>query len=93
MGIKEAKDYPEAYRQLLSGEADYVVGTYYPSQIELYKLGIRDYVVYSKAPVWKMPMFIRAMPGLAEHPRMEYLKNICAVQGINRFVMKHCRNF
>ena len=74
LGIKEAKDYPEAYRQLLSGEADYVVGTYYPSQIELYKLGIRDYVVYSKAPVWKMPMFIRAMPGLAEHPRMEYLK-------------------
>ena len=25
LGIKEAKDYPEAYRQLLSGEADYVV--------------------------------------------------------------------
>ncbi len=74
IGIKKAKDFPKAYEELLTGNADYVVASYYTSQIELYKLGIRDYVVYSKDPVWKMPMFFRATRGLAEHPRTEYLR-------------------
>lgn len=73
-GIKDVKNYSEAYRQLLSGNADFIAGCYYRSRIEAYKLGIRDYIVYSKTPVWKMPMFLRAFPSLARHPRLEYLK-------------------
>ena len=74
LGIKQVKDFPEAYKALLSGEADYIAGSYYPGIIEAYKLGIRDYVVFSKDAVWKIPMFIRAFPEVARHPRIAYLK-------------------
>ena len=74
LGIKQVKDFPEAYKALLSGEADYIAGSYYPSIIEAYKLGIRDYVVFSKDAVWKIPMFIRTFPEVARHPRIAYLK-------------------
>lgn len=74
LGIEKVKDFPEAYKKLLTGEIDYVVASYYPSQIELYKLGIHDYVAYSKTPIWKMPMFFRVTPEMANHPRVVYLK-------------------
>lgn len=74
LGITKVKDFPEAYKKLLTGEVDYVVGSYYPSQIELYKLGIHDYVAYSKMPIWKMPMFLRVRPEVANHQRVSYLK-------------------
>lgn len=74
LGITKVKDFPEAYKKLLTGEVDYVVGSYYPSQIELYKLGIHDYVAYSKTPIWKMPMFMRVKPEIASHPRVSDLK-------------------
>lgn len=74
LGIKEVENYNEAYKQLLSGDADFIAGCYYRSRIEAYKIGIRDYIVYSKTPVWKMPMFLRAFPSLAQHPRLKYLK-------------------
>ncbi len=74
LGIKEVKDFPEAYKQLLSGEAEFIVGSYYPCIIEAYKLGIRDYVVFSKEAVWKMPMFIRAFPEIEKYQRVDYLK-------------------
>lgn len=73
-GIQKVQDFAEAYKKLLTGEIDYVVASYYPSQIELYKLGIHDYVAYSSAPLWKMPMFFRVTPEMANHPRIAYLK-------------------
>lgn len=73
-GIEKVQDFAEAYKKLLTGEIDYVVASYYPSQIELYKLGIHDYVAYSSAPLWKMPMFFRVTPEIADHPRIAYLK-------------------
>ena len=74
LGIEKVKDFPEAYKKLLTGEIDYVVASYYPSQIELYKLGIHDYVAYSTNPIWKIPMFFRVTPEVANHPRIAYLK-------------------
>lgn len=73
-GIKKVKNFPEAYKQLLSDEADYIVGSYYSGIIEAYKLGIRDYVTFSKEAVWKMPMFFRAFPKIERYSRVEYLK-------------------
>lgn len=77
--IKDMENYAKAYEELLTGKADYMVASYYPSLIEAYKLGIRNYIIYSKDGVWKMPMFIRILPQLKNKPQVKamekYLKS------------------
>ena len=73
LGINEVESYAEAYKQLLTGEVDFVAASYYPSLLELYKSGIRDYVTYSKNPVWKMPLFIRVRPEVLRNKYVEDL--------------------
>ena len=74
LDIKEVETLPEAFEQLLTGKVDYIAASYYPSLLETYKLGIRDYVVYSKAPVWKMPLFIRVHPSVMKNKKIEELE-------------------
>ena len=74
LGVKEVKDFPEAYENLLTGKADYLIASYYKSLIEAYKLGVRNYIIYSLNPIWKIPMFIRVTPRMARHPQMETLR-------------------
>lgn len=71
LSIKEVKNFSQAFEELLTGKADYMVAGYYPSLIELYKLGIKDYVVYSKNPIWKMPMFIKVDPKIKKDARIQ----------------------
>ena len=73
LGINEVESYAEAYKQLLTGEVDFIAASYYPSLLELYKSGIRDYVTYSKNPVWKMPLFIRVRPEVLRNKHVEEL--------------------
>jgi len=79
LDIENVENFAVAFEQLLTGKADYIVASYYPSVIEAYKLGVKKYVAYSKEAVWKMPMFLRVEPSLLNHPRMEnfvkYLKS------------------
>ncbi len=79
LNIRGVKDYPTAFEELLTGKADYIAASYYPSLIEAYKLGIRDFIAYSQEPVWKLPLFLRVRPEVMRHPRMEnfvrYLKS------------------
>lgn len=74
LNIREVKDFSTAFEELLSGKADYMVASYYASKIEVYKLGIKKYVTFSKAPLWKMPMFLRVSPQLMRNPKIEHLK-------------------
>lgn len=73
LGITEVENYDEAYKQLLTGKVDFIAAKYYPSLLELYKTGIRDYVTYSKNPVWKMPLFIRVRPEVLKNKHVEDL--------------------
>ncbi len=74
LGIEERENFADAYEDLLTGKIDFVVGSYYKSQIELYKLGLRNFVTLSRTPVWTMPMFMRLNPKTISHPRIKYLK-------------------
>lgn len=74
LGIKEVNNFSKAFEELLTGKADYMVAGYYPSLIELYKLGIKDYVVYSKNPIWKMPMFIKVDSKVKRDARIQDLE-------------------
>ncbi len=68
------KDYNEAFQMIFTRKADYIVAGFYPSQIEAYKLGLRDFVSYSKEAIWKNPLFIRIHYNLLNNPEIEYLK-------------------
>lgn len=70
----QVKDYSVAFEKLFTKEADYIVAGYYPSQIEAYKLGVRDYVSYSKDAIWKNPLFLRIHFKALNNPMIEKLK-------------------
>ncbi len=67
-------DYATAFEKLFTKKVDYLVAGYYPSQIEAYKIGIRDYISYSKDAIWKNPLFIRINYKLNNDPNIEHLK-------------------
>jgi ABC-type amino acid transport substrate-binding protein len=74
LNVDMADDYSLAFKSLLTGRADYMVASYYPSVIAAYKLGIREYVRYSKEAVWKASMFLKMPPVLLESSRVKYMK-------------------
>lgn len=67
-------DYATAFEMLFTKKVDYLVAGYYPSQIEAYKIGVRDYISYSKDAIWKNPLFIRINYKLNNNPNIESLK-------------------
>lgn len=73
LNIKEVADFPTAFEELLTGQADYIVASYYPSLIAAYKLGIKRYIIYSKTSIWKMPIFLRVTPQVMRNPNMKNL--------------------
>ena len=74
LGAEEVENLPAAFEKLLTGKVEYIAASYYPSLIESYKQGIRNYVLFSKAPVWKAPMFFRALPEVTDDERVKSLK-------------------
>ena len=74
LNIKEVESWDEAFKQMMTSEVDFMVGSYYPSQVALYKVGLRSYVRYSVDPIWKMPMFIRLDAEYLNKPRVVQLK-------------------
>lgn len=73
LNITAVNSFSEAYEQLLTNKIDFLAASYYPSLLEAYKLGIRDLIVYSKNPVWKMPLFIRVRPNILKNKQVEEL--------------------
>jgi len=75
LNIKDVEDFPTAFDELLTGKADYMVASYYPSLIEAYKLGIKRYITFSRTPVWRMPIFLRVTPDMMKKSQMERLRS------------------
>ncbi len=48
----------QLFERLYTGEVDFVFATQYFGIIEASKLGIRDYLSFSKQIIWNMPLFI-----------------------------------
>jgi hypothetical protein len=74
LGIVSKDTFDNAIEDLLTGRIDFVVASYYRSQIKLYKLGLMNYVNYSLDPVWRLPMFLKVSPKVATSKNIEYLK-------------------
>lgn len=72
--IEPIDTYNKAFELLLTGKVDYIIGSYYGSQIEAYKLGLRNYLIYSKTALWKNPLFIRVAPNVYNSKYADVLK-------------------
>lgn len=56
--VVKIRDPNELFRMLFTKEIDYVFTGYYTGLIEASKLGLRNYVAFSKQIIWDIPMFI-----------------------------------
>lgn len=70
----------EAYEAVITGKADYMLGSLYYNKIMTSRYGVGDYLKYSKNPVWNIPFFIalsKLMPVLSEYKKVltEELEN------------------
>ena len=69
----------EAYEKLFTGQADYIAGGYYYNYAEICRLGLRDYVSFSKSPLWNMPLFIGVSKASKQHAKIgKFLKQYAA---------------
>ena len=55
--IEYSTDLFDTYRKLFLGEIDYIIGGYYYHYVNAIRLGLKDYVSFSKKPIWTIPMF------------------------------------
>ena len=78
--IEQIDNSEEMYRQLINGEIDYILTTYWYGMSEIMKLGIQDLVAVSQKGLWNMPLFIAISNFSPQktylvHYMTEYLKN------------------
>lgn len=55
--VEASLDIFDTYRKLFLGEIDYIIGGYYYHYTNAIRLGLKDYVSFSKKPIWTIPMF------------------------------------
>lgn len=48
----------DAYKKVILGEADYMLGSLYYNRIMISRLGLGAYLTYSERPIFKMPIFV-----------------------------------
>lgn len=48
----------EAYEKLFVGDVDFIIGSYYYNYAYTLQTGLKDYVAFSKAALWNMPLFL-----------------------------------
>ncbi len=56
--VIKIRDPNELFKKLFTKEIDYVFTGYYTGLIEASKLGLRNYVAFSKQIIWDIPLFI-----------------------------------
>ena len=72
LDIKTMDSSEEMYRQLISGEIDYVFTTYWYGTSEIMKLGIQDFVSVSQKGIWNMPLFIAVSNSSRHQAHLEH---------------------
>lgn len=63
----------EAYEMVITGKADYMMGSLYYNRIMASRYGLEDYLTYSNNPIFKIPFFIslsKVMPVMSEYKKV-----------------------
>lgn len=57
LSLTSVDNVDDAYRRLLIGEADYMLGSYFYQYPQVLERGLKGYIAFSARPLWNMPMF------------------------------------
>ena len=71
--IQPEENIEKVYEKLFLGEIDFIVGGYYYHYIQAIKLGLKDYISFSKKPLWNIPMFIGLSQRSPNYKRLKIL--------------------
>ena len=71
--IQPEENVEKVYEKLFLGEIDFIVGGYYYHYIQAIKLGLKDYISFSKKPLWNIPMFIGLSQKSPNYKRLKIL--------------------
>ena len=86
------EDPDEAYRKLLIGEIDFVLGSYYYQYPLILERGLQDYVTFSSKPLWNMPMFIALSKRIANKKNFEeHFRKLLASGVYKEKVLEHIK--
>lgn len=72
LNLKKLESEQEAYKALITGEADFILGSYYTNYIKVAQTGLKNYIAFSSKPLWNMPMFL-ALSKMT--PNLKIVKN------------------
>lgn len=77
LSLTPVENTDEAYRQLLVGDIDFILGSFYYQYIKVLETGLKGYIAFSSHPLWKMPMFIALSKRLENRKAVsEYFRKI-----------------
>ena len=91
-GLTAVKSTDAAYEQLLTGEADFMFGSYYYQYIQVLEKGLKNYISFSSKPIWNMPMFVAISKRLPNRAIMhEYLRKKVSSPSFKEKVLSHLK--
>lgn len=57
LSLTPVENTDEAYKQLLVGDIDFILGSFYYQYVKVLETGLKGYISFSSRPLWTMPMF------------------------------------
>lgn len=70
LGLEEVSSSQEAFEKLITGQKDYLLGSYYYNYGEVVRLGLKSYLSFSKTALWNMPVFIGLSKSSMNHAQI-----------------------
>lgn len=58
LNVEAVETTDKAYEMLMTGQADFIVGSYYYNYAKILEKGLKGYISFSSKPLWSMPLFI-----------------------------------
>jgi len=82
----------KAYEALLTGQADFILGSYYYHYAQIVERGLKEYVAFSSTPLWNMPMFIALSKNIQDRKEIhEYFKRLASSDGLKNTILNHIK--
>lgn len=89
LNMKGVKDVDEAYESLMTGEADYILGSYYYHYAQIVERGLKSHIAFSSKPLWNMPMFIAISKNINDRKAIhDYFRGLVSTDAFKNKILE-----
>ncbi len=89
LNMKGAKDVDEAYESLMTGEVDYILGSYYYHYAKIVERGLKSHIAFSSKPLWNIPMFFAISKNLDNRKIVhDYFRGLASTDAFKNKVLE-----